>query len=85
MPAQQRLWRDEEAAPAGAPEQPARGRKQDAIREPRLSSGHLTAQNVKLMAQHDDLKLLGLIRVRAHQDQFQRAPQSHVEHRAEHE
>ena len=85
MPAQQCLWRDEEAAPAAAPKQPARGGEKDAIPALRLGSRDLTAQNVKLMAQHNDLKLLGLIRARAQQDQFQHAPQSTVKDRPEHE
>jgi hypothetical protein len=50
-----------------------------------LGSRHLTAQNVKLMAQHDDLKLLGLVRAGAQQNQFQNASQRDVEHRSEHE
>jgi hypothetical protein len=50
-----------------------------------LGSAHLAAQNVKLMAQYDDLELLGLIRARAQQNQFQHAPQRDVKHRPEHE
>src|ERR1019366_7734851 len=37
------------------------------------------------MAQYDDLELLGLIRARAQQNQFQHAPQRDVKHRPEHE
>jgi hypothetical protein len=35
-----------------------------------LGSHDLTAQNVKLVAQHDDLNLLGLVRARAQQNRF---------------
>src|ERR1035438_3268311 len=85
MSAQQCLWGNEEGAPAAAAEQPARGSEEEAVRRFRLGSGHLTTQNVKLMAQHDDLELLGLIRARAQQNQFQHASQRDVKHRPEHE
>jgi hypothetical protein len=85
MPAQQCLWGNEEGAPKAAPEQPARGSEEEALRRLRLGSGHVTTQNVKLMAQQDDLELLGLIRSSAQQNQFQHAPRRDVKHRPEHE
>lgn len=85
MPAQQCLWGNEEGAPKAAPEQPARGSEEEAVRRLWLGSEDLTTQNVKLMAQQDDLELLGLIRARAQQNQFQHAPQRDVKHRPEHE
>jgi hypothetical protein len=60
MPAQQRLWLHEEGAPAPPREEPARGSQEEPVCGLRLRSGDLTTQNVKLMAQHHDLKLLGL-------------------------
>jgi hypothetical protein len=65
MPAQQRLGLYEEGAPTRARKKTACSGQEGSILSTKLRSPGLAAKNLKLMAQHDDLKLLELRRAHA--------------------
>jgi len=65
MPAQQRLGLYEEGAPTCARKKTACCSQERPILSAKLRPPSLAAKNIKLMAQHDDLKLLELRRAQA--------------------
>ena len=60
MPAQQRLRRDQQAVAAGGRQQAACSGEQGAVARPQLRALALTAQDLELMAQHEQLDVLGI-------------------------
>src|ERR1039458_9762158 len=65
IPAQQRLGLYKERAPTRARKKTAPSGQEDSILSAKLRPPGLAAKNIKLMAQHDDLKLLELRRAPA--------------------
>jgi hypothetical protein len=62
MPTKQRGRSDDKRAPACSRQQAARGSEEDSIRRAQLGSSELATQHRELVAEHDDLELLELIR-----------------------
>ena len=59
VPTKERLWRDEEAAPAPSRQQPAERREHRSLRGPVADAAmELTLQQADLVAQHHDLDVL---------------------------
>jgi hypothetical protein len=81
VPAQQRVGPDEQRAPARAREEPAGRRQERSIRWPQLGPPCLATKDLELVARHDDLELLEVLRAKAQQDQREHPPQSEVEKR----
>jgi hypothetical protein len=63
VPAQQRLWSDEEAGPPGSGEYTADGGQQRPVGKFELGAGGLAAEHGELVAQHQDLQVLGGVAV----------------------
>jgi hypothetical protein len=61
MPAQQRLGRDEEARPAGSGQDAADRGEQGAVGGLELGSWDLAVEHGELVAQHEDLQVLGSV------------------------
>ena len=61
MPAEQRRRRDEEGDPAVPWENPARRHEQDPVDDPELWSARGPLQHPELMAQDEDLEVLGAV------------------------
>jgi hypothetical protein len=59
MPAQQRLWLHEEARPVGLGQDAADRGEQRAVGGLQLGSWELATQDSELVAEHQDLKVLG--------------------------
>jgi hypothetical protein len=58
MPAQQRVWRDEERAPPLTRATSAGGRQERSINGAQRGSADLATQHRKFVAQHHDLAIL---------------------------
>jgi hypothetical protein len=61
MPAQERCRGDEEGGPSITRERPARRRKQDPVEGPKLRSARRPLQHPELMAEDEDLEVLGAV------------------------
>ena len=61
MPAQERCRGDEEGGPSITRDRPARRRKQDPVEGPKLRSARRPLQHPELMAQDEDLEVLGTV------------------------
>jgi hypothetical protein len=59
MPAQQRFGPDEQPVPARAGQQPGQASQQGSVSPVHLRPGHLAAQYGDLVAQHEQLGVLG--------------------------
>ena len=79
MPAQERVRRDEQRAPAPAWKQTAGGGKEGSIRRAQLGSTCLATEYLQLVAEHHDLELLELLRTAAEQDQREHASDGEVD------
>jgi hypothetical protein len=77
MPADERVGRDEERAPALAREQPARGGRERPVGGPKRGPRNLAPQDRELMTENDDLKLLGAAGER---NELKQASHGDVEH-----
>jgi hypothetical protein len=78
MPAQQRLGLDEEARPAGSGQDAADRGEQGPVGGLKLGSWGLPAQDRELVAQHQDLQVLGGISAREQHQQLDGAAQHQV-------
>jgi hypothetical protein len=78
MPAQQRLWRHEEARPAGAGQHPADGGEQRPIGGLQPGTRGLAAQHRELVAQHQDLQVVGGVAAGQQHQQLDGATQRQV-------
>src|SRR5437879_448602 len=83
MPAKQRGRRDDKRAPARSRQQTARGSEEDSIGRAKLGPSELATQHRELVAQHDDLELLELIRTEAQRRELQKPPEHEVAERPE--
>ena len=83
MPAKQRGRRDDKRAPARSRQQTARGSEEDSIGRAQLGPSELATQHRELVAQHDDLELLELIRTEAQRRELQKPPEHEVAERPE--
>jgi hypothetical protein len=81
---QQRPWSYQEHRPARPWEDPAERRQQRAVGGLQVGPWVLAAQHRKLVAQHQDLDLLGLRRPEAKQDQRKGTAQRQVDERPDH-
>jgi hypothetical protein len=79
MPAQQRVRRDEERAPAPARDEPARGGQERSIGRPKRRARDLAPKDRKFVAKHDDLELLELLGAAGERDKLKQSLQSDVE------
>ena len=86
MPAQDRGWRDrEELRPPAAAYQPRQRRKPDPVSMiPTQAAAELAAQHLVLMAQHEQLHVLGQVRANQHAQQTEQAPHQLVGERQQH-
>src|SRR6266496_1769254 len=73
MPAKQRGRSDDKRAPACPRQQTARGGEEDSIGRAQLGPSELATQHRELVAEHDDLELLELIRTEAQRGELQQA------------
>jgi hypothetical protein len=78
VPAQQRLRGDEEAGPAGPGQDTADGSEQGAVGGLEPGSWHLAAQHEQLVAQHEDLQVLGGVAAGEHRERLDGAAQRQV-------
>jgi hypothetical protein len=83
VPAQECFRRNEQRAPAPARQQTTGGGQQRSIGAPQDRTPNLAAQDRKLVAEYDDLKLLEPLRTTAQQHQLDELPQGEVEQRGE--
>lgn len=60
---------------------PAGRRQERSIRQPQLGPPCLATKDLELVAEHDDLEFLEVLRAKAQQDQREHPPQSEVEKR----
>lgn len=81
MPGKQRLGVYEEQRPTCPRQDPRQRRQQRSIGYVQLGPAHLTRENRDLMAQHEDLDLLGLAPAEEQRHQLQHAPQRHIHER----
>jgi hypothetical protein len=79
MPVQKRVGTDEQRAPTLAQKETAGGGKEGSIRRAQLGSMCLATKNLELVAEHDDLELLELLRTAAEQDQREHASESEID------
>ena len=79
MPAQERVRRDEERAPALARNAPARRGEERPIGPPKYRPRDLTPKDRKFAAKHDDLELLELLGAARKRDKLKQSLQSDVE------
>jgi hypothetical protein len=84
VPAQQRRRSHEEAAPRRSRQHPRQRGQQDPISIAQVRSGHLTTQHRHLVAQRDDLDLLGTVTAHEQDQQLEETAENEVEHRPEH-
>ena len=61
MPAQERCRGDEEGGPSITRERPARRHEQDPVDDPKLRSARRPLQHPELMAEDEDLEVLGAV------------------------
>jgi hypothetical protein len=61
VPSEQRRRGDEEGGPSITRDRPARRREQDPVDRPELRSARRSLQHPKLMAEHEDLEVLGAV------------------------
>jgi hypothetical protein len=81
LPREQGFRGEEERAPPRAGEQPARRGQERTIGGPQHRARYLPAQHSRLMAQHDDLKLLEIRRAKAEQHERRHTPEHHIQER----
>jgi hypothetical protein len=79
MPAQQRVRRDDERAPALARNAPARSGEERPIGPPKRRPRDLAPQDREFVTKHDDLELLELLGAAGKRDELQQSLQSDVE------
>jgi hypothetical protein len=84
VPTQQRLRRDEQAMAAPGRQQPACGGQQRAVTRSQLRALDLTTQNLQLMAQHEQLDVLGVDASAAAKQQLQQRHEDQVDERQDH-
>jgi hypothetical protein len=85
MPAQQRLRCDEEAGPTVAWENAADGGEQGAVGGFQLGPGGLPLEDGELVAQHQDLQVLGGVTAGEQGEQLDGAAQGQVGESRQHE
>ncbi len=78
VPAQQRLWGDQEAGPAGPGQRAADRGKQGAVGRLQLGSWNLAAEHGELLAQHQDLQVLGGVATGEQREELDGAAQREV-------
>jgi hypothetical protein len=78
MPAQQRLWRDEEAGPTGWGQDAADRSEQGTVGWFQLGPRCLAAQHSELVAQDKDLQILGGVAAGNHRERLDGAAQRQV-------
>jgi hypothetical protein len=83
MPAKQRRRSDDKRAPACSRQQTARGSEENPIRSAQLGPDELATQHRELVAEHNDLELLELLRAEAQRRELQKAPEHEVAERPE--
>ena len=76
MPAQQRLWGDEETLPAGAWQSSSRGGEKCPVGKSKAGPLDLTPEDIQFVTKHDDLEILGGLAL-ANRDQ---QPEQHPNH-----
>jgi hypothetical protein len=84
MPAQQGLGRDQEARPAGPGQHAADRGQQGAVGGLKPGSWGLAAQDGELMAQHQDLKVLGGVAAGQEREQLDGAAHGEVGESGQH-
>jgi hypothetical protein len=85
MPAQQRLWRDEEAGPTGWGQDAADRGEQGTVGWFQLGSWGLSSEDGELVAQDKDLQVLGGVAAGEQGDQLDGAAQDQVGESRQHE
>jgi len=71
MPAQQRLRRDQHRMPRATRQHAAEGRQQETVRRRELRPPRLASQDRQLVAQDENLQLLGAVAAHEQNDQFE--------------
>ncbi len=79
MPAQDRLGGDQECDPPFPGHQPCHGGDERPVRPPQAGTGDLAAQHSQLVAQHEDLRVLGDVVHPVDPDQLDDASDESVE------
>jgi hypothetical protein len=85
VPCQQCSRGHEESAPTGSGEQPARRGQESPVRRSQRGARHLPAQNGQLVAEHNNLELLEVLRAKAKQHERHHSPKHHVQERHRHQ
>jgi hypothetical protein len=84
MPAQQRLGPDEQPVPPRAGQQPAQPSQHGPVGPVHPGSGHLTPQHLDLVAQHEQLGVLGGRAPRQHHQPSQQLAEDQIEQSKRH-
>jgi hypothetical protein len=79
MPAQQRLRPDEERVPGAARQHPAEGRQQQPVVGLDARPVDLAAKDRQLVAEHENLQLLGSVSASDEDDQLKQATDEDVQ------